>query len=287
MQEIISEVFTDKIFDKVAELKIIPPVAFKIVQLISNEKTTMNDFETLIGYDPVLTARLLRHVNSPSYGLKEKVGSVTRASFFIGLNKLREVVCSALRHAYKNEIVENGHLKRKLWLHSVAVGLCAQLICKRILSYDGGEGLVAGLVHDIGMIAVTQVIEETYKNDIIDFKKGFSSIFACEESELKTIHCFFGELIARKWNFPENIIHVTREHHRSSADIISLKDLYEIVKVAHHIVEHLGFHEVPEIVEKDNVIVTEHVKACGHDYRLLIKELVSDMQKIMSLYEVL
>ena len=286
MQEMVYEALTNKISEKVTELKIIPPVAFKIIQLISNERTTMNEFENLIGFDPVLTARLIRHVNSPIYNLKEKVGSISRASFFVGLKDLRTIACSALRHIYQNEIMENIFLKRKLWLHSTSVGLCAQLIYKRILSYEGEDGLVAGLVHDIGLIVVTQIIEETFKGDIIDYKKGFSSIFESQEDMIDDTHCLIGEYIARQCSFPENIVQVIRDHHRPSTDIINLKDLYEIVLVAHHIVKHLGFVEVPEIVEKGNENIVDHFETYKNDYRLLIKELVSEIQKPMSFYEV-
>ncbi|HLC14846.1 MAG TPA: hypothetical protein VJL89_01290 [Thermodesulfovibrionia bacterium] len=55
MQETACESSIGKIAEHVNELKTIPPVAFKIVQLISNGKSTMSDFEALIRFDPVLT----------------------------------------------------------------------------------------------------------------------------------------------------------------------------------------------------------------------------------------
>jgi hypothetical protein len=79
---------------------------------------------------------------------------------------------------------------------------------------------------------------------------------------------------------------VIREHHDPCEDIISLKDLFEVVQVAHYLVEKLGFSEYNEGMNQSNDYIIEHVAIYENDYRLLIKELFNDINKAMTLYEV-
>lgn len=68
-----------EILRKFTELKTLPHVAIKVTQLVNDDRSTMQDFEEIIKLDPVLVTRLLRLVNSPYFGLSQKVESISKA----------------------------------------------------------------------------------------------------------------------------------------------------------------------------------------------------------------
>ena len=53
-------------------VKTLPHVEIRLSKLISDEHSTMKEFEEVIRLDPTLVLRLLRLVNSSYYGLRQK-----------------------------------------------------------------------------------------------------------------------------------------------------------------------------------------------------------------------
>ena len=80
------------LLNKFTTAKTLPHIAIKLTKLISDENSTMQDFEKMIKMDPTLVLRLLRGANSPYYGLRQKVNSISRAVVVIGINNLRNMI---------------------------------------------------------------------------------------------------------------------------------------------------------------------------------------------------
>ena len=81
----------------------LPHIEIRLSKLISDENSTMREFEEVIRLDPTLVLRLLRLVNSSYYGLRQKINSISRAVVFVGMKNLRNmVVTEALKGIMKN-----------------------------------------------------------------------------------------------------------------------------------------------------------------------------------------
>ena len=88
------------ILKKFTELKTLPHVAIKVTQLVNDDRSTMQDFEEIIKLDPVLVTRLLRLVNSPYFGLSQKVESISKAVVFAGMARLALGKIAVLQFVY-------------------------------------------------------------------------------------------------------------------------------------------------------------------------------------------
>ena len=75
----------EQILKKFTDSKTLPHVAIKVTQLVNDPNSTMADFEDVIKLDPILVTRLLRLVNSPFYGLTNKVESIAKAVVYVGM----------------------------------------------------------------------------------------------------------------------------------------------------------------------------------------------------------
>ena len=105
----------EALLKKFKELKTLPHVAIRLSKLISDENTTMQEFENLIKMDPTLVLRLLRTVNSSYYGLRQKVSSISRAVILIGMRNLRNmVVTEALKDIFSQGSNEEVFSRRLL-----------------------------------------------------------------------------------------------------------------------------------------------------------------------------
>jgi len=68
-----------------------PGVALQVMRLADDPNAVADDLGQLIRRDPGLTLRLLRTVNSVSYGLPQTIDSVERACALLGFQKAKTV----------------------------------------------------------------------------------------------------------------------------------------------------------------------------------------------------
>jgi HD-like signal output (HDOD) protein len=76
-------VTAEGLLKKFTTAKTLPHIAIRLTKLISDENSSMQDFEKMIKMDPTLVLRILRVANSPYYGLRQKVNSISRAIVII------------------------------------------------------------------------------------------------------------------------------------------------------------------------------------------------------------
>ena len=69
-----------------------PNVYFKLRETLEDPMSSFKEFSAIISNDPSLSARLLKIVNSPFYGLESEVETITHALGFIGTEQLTELV---------------------------------------------------------------------------------------------------------------------------------------------------------------------------------------------------
>jgi putative nucleotidyltransferase with HDIG domain len=275
-----------ELIDSFTELKTIPQVAIKILNLLANDRSTIHDFEEVIRFDPVLVTRLLKLVNSKMFNLKKKVNSISHSVVFIGMKNLRNlVVCDALRYIFRESEMESGFSKTSFWMHCVAVGICSQLIAKRMLSTNGEDAFLAGILHDLGIIIEDQARHVLFQRVLEEYRKGNGSFLECELRVLNTNHCLVGSYAAQRWNFSEEIREVILRHHGPFNGSTPLITLLDIVQVSHCLVEHIGYKEMQSVEEACNDNVLEHIRNYEDKYRLLVRELYCEMEKIKSVFE--
>jgi len=268
------------------DIKTLPHVAIKLSQLLSDENSSLNQFEDLIRMDPGLVVRLLRAVNSPYYGLMQKVDSISRAVLFIGLKGLRNmVVTEALKDIFKLNSNSEAFTLSRLWLHSAAVGVCSQMIAERIFSLKGEDAYLCGILHDIGLIVLDQTVHAKLMEVIqaYDPDKGLN-ITVYENEIIGTNHTVIGSMLAKHWNLPESVQEGIRQHHRTS-EALKPGGPGSMTQCADYIVSQLKFDIMPNLRPVLGVETTEHIKANLQEYKALGRDLPAEMQKAKDLYE--
>ena len=77
----------------------------KVVETCNNHRASANDLQRIISFDPVLTARVLKLINSAYYSLGVPITSLTRAIVMLGLNTVKNL---ALSFAILENLKSNG-----------------------------------------------------------------------------------------------------------------------------------------------------------------------------------
>lgn len=137
------------------ELPSLPDLALKIGKAIDDQNNDNDDIARLIQLDPSLTARIISVVNSAAFGSLNKITSTTQATARLGRKKVRSLVYSCLlKSIFK---VKSAVLKKRmedLWRHSASVAALSYVLGRETPGIDPEQALLAGLVHDIGAVAV-------------------------------------------------------------------------------------------------------------------------------------
>jgi putative nucleotidyltransferase with HDIG domain len=272
------------LLNKFSTAKTLPHIAIKLTKLISDENSTMQDFEKMIKMDPTLVLRLLRGANSPYYGLRQKVNSISRAVVVIGINNLRNmIVTEGLKELFKDKKSENVFSRNRLWLHCSAVSICSQMIMERIFGLNGEDAFLCGILHDIGMIVEDQTEPDLFYRVCNTYDKNSKPITDYEKEIVGTDHCAIGYLLAKDWQLPIEIQEGIQRHHKM-LDHVSPSSLTGVIQLAEFIVSQLDYTAISGMKAKLSPPLATHIRDNVKEYKALVRELPNEMSKAKDLY---
>src|SRR5450755_2460657 len=104
-----------------------PPIAARLLSLLSDESASINQVAELVGADATLSARLLQSVNSLEFGLVNPVTNVPQALALLGLERTRQVTIAVATAVYAGGALRTEEL-RLCWEHSIATAILADQI---------------------------------------------------------------------------------------------------------------------------------------------------------------
>ncbi|MFX0203308.1 MAG: HDOD domain-containing protein [Candidatus Hodarchaeota archaeon] len=274
------------LLNKFNNVKTLPHVAIRLSKLISDENSTIQQFEEIIRLDPTLVLRLLRLVNSSYYGLCQKVESISKAVVFIGTKNLRNmVVVEALKDIFKEREKNDTFSRTKLWLHCAAVSICARMISERIFEQKGEDAFLAGTLHDIGMIVENQVVQDLFLQVCEAYKNREKPLIQYEKEVIGTHHSSVGYLLAREWKLPFAVQEAIKNHHSILNDI-SPSSITGIIQIADYIISKLNYPAILGMEETLSPFLENHMEEMMGEYKTLIRDLPEEMEKAKDLYEI-
>ena len=194
--------------EKIDTLPTIPSVLRRLLVVIENPKASLSEIGEFISNDPVLTSRVIKMVNSPIYGFPGRISSVSQSLILLGLN----VVKGLLLGVSDFEAMQSAMVG--LWEHSLGTAIAARIIAQKKGLSEPEEVSVAALLHDIGKVVLSLKFPEDYAAVVKEAESRESFIFEAEKNQFSVNHAEAGSWIARKWNFPKNLIEVIEYHHK-------------------------------------------------------------------------
>lgn len=257
---------------KIKDLPTLPVIINKIISLTENPKTSAADIAKVISKDPSLSAKILSIVNSAFYGFPRKIATVSHAIMILGFSDIKNIALSvSVFDIFKNTKITIKDME-KLWRHSIGVGVCAKHLGKRVKYSDTEEAFIAGLLHDIGRIALIKYATKEYiKIKELSNKKNIWMTSAEKIILSDFDHTTLGELIAEKWKLPKRLVKSIRYHHepQKTSDSIENMDMLTCLVHAGDV-----FARVKKIGDTgDNNIIPKLLKEVWYKLKLNTEEL--------------
>jgi HD-like signal output (HDOD) protein len=272
-----------QLIKKYTAIKTLPHVVTRLSKLINNDTATMKDFEAVIKMDPTLVVRLLRLVNSPFFGLRQHVDSISRAVAFIGMKNLQNMaVTDALKNLFQGNDASTVFSHKRLWLHCAAVSICSKMLAERIFAINGDNAYLCGILHDFGLIVEEQVAEKNFlKACKACGTTGSMPVY--ERQFLDTDHCEIGSLMALDWEMPRAIHEAIRDHHTPSDDT-DPASLTGILQISEYITGQFDYTTIPGSKPQLAPSLISHLQENADEYKVLIDDFPEEMTKAMEIY---
>lgn len=191
----------------------LPAVATRILEMVGSDSASARDLEDLVRLDPVISARLLKLVNSPFYGLSNKVSSIAQAVTMIGFGGIKSlVVACSMSEVLQSELSAYGFTSNGPWKN----GLACAAMAKAIAIETGVVGdtteihFLGGLMRDIGLLITGPELTRRGRKLLPSTDERLA------ERECACIgvdHVTVGLRLAEKWRLPPAITACIGEHH--------------------------------------------------------------------------
>lgn len=233
----------------------LPVVALRIMRLVDDPKSSVQEVNDVIASDPALTARVLKIVNSSFYGLSREIGSIDRAVVLLGLNAVKNIaIAASLDKVFRPDQIGTDFDARDLWTHSIAVATGARELAIKARHAMPDEAFLAGLMHDIGIMIEMQTCRSKFVEALTMLADDQSLTFReAEQQSIGATHELFGIGLCRDWNFPLHIEFVAGFHHRPMELPETVRILPAIVHVADILAARIdvGYTRTVEIEQVD------------------------------------
>jgi len=231
---VIEEFYTSlvqDISDNKLELPTLPEVALKVRDTVEDENVTAKKVAQVIGSDAALSARLIQVANSPVYRGNKHIEDIQMAVARMGIKTARDLLIGlAMRQMFQATSDVTDAKLRQCWEHSTQVASLSSMLCKHFTSLKPDQAMLAGLVHDIGVLPILVRAEE--------YPELIENI-SLLDSMIRELHSRIGTLILDSWHFPPELIKVASEHENLTYDSGKEIDYVDLVQVA-NIQSHMG-----------------------------------------------
>jgi HD-like signal output (HDOD) protein len=223
----------ERVVGRISDLPTLPRTVLRITELVNNPKSSARDLARVVSEDQVLTARLLKLVNSSFYGFPQKISTVAGAVVLVGFDAIRNLLLTTSIFDLFSKKRINPMILERFWDHSLGCAICAKIIGQR-LRYERMEELfVSGLLHDIGKIVVMLYLNPELEKILALVKSENLLIREAEERVLGCTHAEIGRLLADRWNLSPKLAEVIAFHHEPrkserfhlEAGIVHLSDI--------------------------------------------------------------
>jgi HD-like signal output (HDOD) protein len=216
-------------------------VAARLLTLLSGPEVEVAEVAELINSDATLSARMLRCINSPVYGLGRTVSDVRQAVALLGFDRTRQITAMCATATFAKGTRNNAEL-RTCWQHSMATAILSTEIANSCEAF-AKIAFTAGVLHDIGRLGLIVAYPSRYAHAMRGANGRCLDFLDFEREQFGLDHAEAGRLLAETWELPEEFRIVAGRHHDPCEG--TEVDLLRIVHVGCRMADALGYGLTP------------------------------------------
>jgi diguanylate cyclase (GGDEF)-like protein len=278
------------IMQKFDRLPSMPGVAIKLIEAIQKPEPDFHEIKRLISTDAALSAKLLKIINSPFYGLANKITTVDQAIRLLGINTVKNISLSLI---LRTRFLKKGPGSLNLadfWKDSLVGAIAAKLLAARVKIKGEEDAFFLGLMENIGSLTLAYLFPDQYAVVQSEIKTKKISSQDAENLVFGFNHADVGALLTQSWGLPDTF-HIPIQHHhrvgnlpescdsdiRARTAILHLSSLY---------IELINGGNMPEVLG----YITYFIKAYGFQGALdagkIGKEVIKKTKELSPIFDI-
>ena len=265
-------------------LPTLPAVALKIMNMVDDPQTSIEDLDEVVTSDPAIVHKLLQVVNSPVFAGVGHKGGWTLQEALVRMGR-KKVAAIAQQVKLMNNLVkpdESQFNLERYWMHSVGCALIAdRLYQNKIVEFKQdipfNDYWIGALLHDVGKLILgfffwthfEEVLQEMHRSHC-----GFRSA----EIELGDVanHEYLGKLLLMKSKVGKGLVDAVGHHDIPNDDP---SDLVCLIHLANNLSKELAMGYLPDEQPYYNPIVLEKLELSESDVERIRDKLFADGAK--------
>lgn len=224
-----------EVLEAIKKVPLLSPSVSQLLSISSDPDFSLPEFVKVISHDAILTAKIIKIVNSAAYNLPVEVGTVDQAASMLGSRLIVGIALSSAGDGIMTDALAGYESHDEgVWRHDLYCAIAARLIGKKArVEFKPDLAFTGGLLHDIGKTVISSFLTDSSSELLSDIEQGTSNDYlAGEKSVIGLDHTEVGYEVAKSWKLPELLQNIIRYHHNPA-------DAPEEFKVACYAV-HLG-----------------------------------------------
>lgn len=215
-----------KKLDSIPDIPTLPNIVVKVNKMLQDYDTSIKKLSKVIEKDQAMVTKILRLVNSTFYGFRSRITNIPHAVIILGFNTIRNAVVSvSIIKTFSGEKSFEGFEIKDFWRHSVAVAVISRYLAEQTRSNSPDDCFVAGLLHDIGKVVLSQYFTELFVGVWKSVKEDGLSFYEAEKKLLSANHAQIGGYLAKKWQFPASLTDSITYHHEVRKTVSNITQL--------------------------------------------------------------
>jgi putative nucleotidyltransferase with HDIG domain len=197
-------------------------VALRVLQVTTDSQSAAADVVRVVRCDQSLTAKIISLAGSSWSGARGPVTTLDQAIPRLGFRTVRSIVLSVTVFdcfpANGGQTPGAAFDRSEFWKHSLAVACASRRLAaiRSDLGVDSADAFVAGLLHDLGKVALSAVFPQAYERLSTQVNQSRGDIADFERSTLGMDHTVAGRRLAERWRLPRELQQVIWLHHLAS-----------------------------------------------------------------------
>ena len=218
-----------------ARLPALPQVLLRFLELCRRDDAGLDDIAKLIAQEPAMANRILTLAGSASRHQISSPRDVLQSLIVVGLESTKTALVSdSVNQVFDSFVAGRAVDLRSLWKHSLTAAVLARRIAKEFDYTRVEEAYLAGLLHDVGQLAMITIFPEQYF-------KAFSSngddtwLSNWESLAIGITHSEVGAWLAGRWHLDSYLADAILYHHEDIERITVAHPLVRITWLAHNL----------------------------------------------------
>ena len=245
-----------------------PAVAARILELLAKDDAGVKDLAALIRADVAFSSEILTLANSALFAFRTEITSILQATVLLGLARVKAIALTVGLRSYLTNSLKIPALLA-CWRHSLACAVLCEAIAPACF-FERDVAYVAGLMHDVGRLALTVVEPVKYSNLILEAEEKALNVLDRERELFGVDHCEAGRWLVEQWKLPPQFAEIAAHHHDSRSP--EKFDMVALARMSCRLADCIGFAAVRPLDTPSFDEILSELPPAAHKRVLLDRE---------------